>query len=421
MPSPNPLVALVRRVNPCAADVPDAELLDRFVRSGDQAAFELLVWRHGTMVWGACRRILDPDRAAAEDACQASFVALVKHAARLRGRAALGAWLHRVAVRASIDLRRIATRRVPVEHLHVPVHNGDPSCQASDREVRSLLDSCLDRLPDKLRIPFVLCELEGRSNVEVAATLGCPVGTVESRLTRARHRLRGWLMARGVVPAVAIAAVTPPDSAMAAMASASNPTAPSAAVTALARRSIPATLLAKSRALVAVVLVMAMGAVGLGMALAQGEKGEDPPVPPKPKHEKLPMTQPAAGIGPGEVVDLLLVEAWAAPDGQITFVVPREVLQPDKMPPGPFITARVDGKDLRAVGVDGKPLDTTELVKRLPKWTVAVIIPADQGLPDDLYREVLAKRSVIFLVSKALFTPMAKAAGARKRSDGPRP
>src|SRR5689334_17408056 len=111
MPSPNSLVALVRRVNPCSADVPDAELLDRFVRSADQAAFELLVWRHGAMVWGVCRRILDPDRAAAEDACQATFVALVKHAARLRGRAAVAAWLHRVAIRASIDLRRIATRR----------------------------------------------------------------------------------------------------------------------------------------------------------------------------------------------------------------------------------------------------------------------------------------------------------------------
>src|SRR5262245_43188724 len=58
----NPLAALVRRMNPGYSDVPDTELLDRFVQSADQAAFELLVWRHGAMVWGVCRRILGPDR-----------------------------------------------------------------------------------------------------------------------------------------------------------------------------------------------------------------------------------------------------------------------------------------------------------------------------------------------------------------------
>ena len=93
MPDPNPLAALVRRISPGYSDVPDVELLDRFVQSADQAAFELLVWRHGAMVWGVCRRILGPDRDAAEDACQAVFVALARHAARLGGRRAVAAWL----------------------------------------------------------------------------------------------------------------------------------------------------------------------------------------------------------------------------------------------------------------------------------------------------------------------------------------
>src|SRR5829696_8443977 len=99
-----PLAALVRQIAPGRDTVPDAELLDRFVRSGDQAAFELLVWRHGAMVWGVCRRTLAPDHAAAEDACQAAFAALARHAARLRDRGAVAAWLRRVAARAALDL-----------------------------------------------------------------------------------------------------------------------------------------------------------------------------------------------------------------------------------------------------------------------------------------------------------------------------
>src|SRR5262245_40509739 len=180
MPDTNPLASLVRRINPGHSDVPDSELLDRFVRSKDQAAFELLVWRHGAMVWGVCRRMLDPDRAAAEDACQAVFVALAKRASRLRGREAVGAWLHRVAVNASTDLIRIAMRKYPGDYLDVPARDPDPERQASDREVRSLLDTGLNRLPDKLRLPFVLCELEGHTNAEAAAAIGCPVGTLGS-------------------------------------------------------------------------------------------------------------------------------------------------------------------------------------------------------------------------------------------------
>jgi DNA-directed RNA polymerase specialized sigma24 family protein len=98
-----PLAGLVRRVTPGPEAVSDAELLDRFTRSADQAAFELLVWRHGAMVWGVCRRMLDPDRDAAEDACQATFLVLARKAARVCWHDVSG-WLaaaaHRLAVRA---------------------------------------------------------------------------------------------------------------------------------------------------------------------------------------------------------------------------------------------------------------------------------------------------------------------------------
>jgi RNA polymerase sigma factor (sigma-70 family) len=277
MQSTSPLAALVRRVTPALDAVADAELLDRFVRSADQAAFELLVWRHGAMVWGVCRRMLAPDLQAAEDACQSTFVALACHAARLRHPGALAAWLHRVAVRASTALGAIrkATRALPLDALARSDPAPDPARSAADVEVRALLDTGLNRLPDRFRVPFVMCELEGHTNAEVAAALGCPVGTVESRLTRARQKLRQWLQDRGVVPAVALAAVAVPESAWAAMQSARVGATPS--VKELAARAIPRALGAKLRAAMALGLVLAVSAVGLGLALGDAPKPPEAP------------------------------------------------------------------------------------------------------------------------------------------------
>jgi hypothetical protein len=124
---------------------------------------------------------------------------------------------------------------------------------------------------------------------------------------------------------------------------------------------------------------------------------------------------PAGGIT-GDVVEVLVTEAWAGRDGRVTFVVPRTP-DPEK-PPETFLTARVDGKEVRAVGADGRPLDTAELADRLPQWTAAVVVPAELGLPAHVYRKVLSERGVIFLVPKALFAPMSKAAAARRNWEG---
>src|SRR5262249_53748717 len=145
---------------------------------------------------------------------------------------------------------------------------------AADREVRGLIDAGLNRLPDRLRVPFVLCELEGWTNAEAAAVLGCPVGTVESRLTRARHRLRGWLTVRGVTPAIALPAGV--RRAMVRAAARGGAVAP--AVRALADRAVPMALAAKLRALAAVVVgVMAVAAVGFGLAGSDGARPADAP------------------------------------------------------------------------------------------------------------------------------------------------
>src|SRR5262249_33141361 len=99
----NLVLRYVRRIagSAGAGDVADADLLNRFLTQHDEAAFELLLWRHGTMVWHVCRDVTrDPH--AAEDAFQATFLALVRKAKAIRSRESLGAWLHQVAYRAAL-------------------------------------------------------------------------------------------------------------------------------------------------------------------------------------------------------------------------------------------------------------------------------------------------------------------------------
>jgi RNA polymerase sigma factor (sigma-70 family) len=279
-----PLLALVRRLQPDADAVLDAELLDRFTLRHDQAAFELLVWRHGALVWGVCRRMLAPDWHAAEDACQATFVALARHAARVRAKHAVAGWLHRVAVRASLDLLSgRATRPLPGADQEPADSHPGPASMAADRELGQLLDAAVNRLPDRLRMPFLLCELEGRSNADAAALLRCAVGTVESRLSRARVRLRKWLAARGASPAVAV-----PESVQTVMIRAAVPGAVGPAVRALAERAVRLTLMAKLLVTAAALGgLLAVAAAGLALAGSAGP----PPAAVTPKQSETKAAQ----------------------------------------------------------------------------------------------------------------------------------
>lgn len=181
-------------------DVSDAELLDRFARQRDQAAFELLVWRHGKMVLSVCRRLLRHEQDA-EDAFQAVFMALARRAAALGHRESVGGWLYRVAFRIALRARATEAKRTIREHAVPPSEASllDPGDEAALRELRQAIDEEVNRLPEKYRVPFVLCHFDGRSNAEAARELGCPIGTLESWLVRARQRLRGQLARRGVM------------------------------------------------------------------------------------------------------------------------------------------------------------------------------------------------------------------------------
>lgn len=195
--SEHPIGRAVRRFAGDSAES-DLALLDRWVTDRDQSAFELLVWRHGGMVLAACRRALPPDDAA--DAFQATFLVLVHKAGSVGRRGALGGWLHRVAVRVSRAARRKAAGRLRPLAEEPPAPAAD---EAADRDLRAVLDEELDRLPDRLRRVLVLCYLQGKTADEAARELGCPRGTVLSRLLRGREKLKGRLVRRGVAPAAA--------------------------------------------------------------------------------------------------------------------------------------------------------------------------------------------------------------------------
>ena len=189
---------------PTRDHVPDRELLQRYARERDVAAFELLLHRHARTVWTVCRRILAVE-ADAEDAFQATFLVLVRKAGAVRG-ACAGAWLHRVAVNAALRVRQRGSRLVPAtaEYLDtLPASVTDDSAADS----AAMVQEELARLPERYRLPVILCELEGLSHAEAARELGWPIGSVSGRLSRARDLLRKRLSLRGATAPAAIAPV----------------------------------------------------------------------------------------------------------------------------------------------------------------------------------------------------------------------
>jgi RNA polymerase sigma factor (sigma-70 family) len=179
---PAPLTRLAGRLGVPNAD---GELLARFVRDRDDAAFAALVHRHGPTVFGVCRRVLG-NTADAEDAFQAVFLVLVNRADALTARPNLGDWLYGVAVRTALKARTAFARLRKHERTAAERR---PELTADPPPAESWLDRELAALPDKFREPVVLCMLQDRSRAEVAAELGIPEGTLASRLDTARKRL----------------------------------------------------------------------------------------------------------------------------------------------------------------------------------------------------------------------------------------
>ncbi len=177
--------------------LPDAQLLERFVKRRDEPAFAALVARHGPMVLGVCRRLVR-DAQEAEDAFQATFLILTRKAASIQRQPLLAGWLYGVACRVAIRLRSQTARRRTREQTDADLTVLAAADDGAYSEVRPLVHEEVGRLPDKYRSAVVLCYLEGKTNEEAALQLRWPVGSVKSRLARARELLRTRLGRRGL-------------------------------------------------------------------------------------------------------------------------------------------------------------------------------------------------------------------------------
>jgi len=210
------LQSVLRLLSHSAPAAGDDELLRQFV-GGDESAFTELVRRHGRLVWAVCRHLTGCE-CEADDAFQATFLVLLKNAGKVRDAGRLSAWLHGVAYRVCAKARQASKRRLARERAAaVGERNGSAIADSAwDRALAAVHEEA-GKLPEALRVPFVLCCLEGMGTTEAAAQLGWKLGTLSGRLTRAKDAVLAKLEARGLTLGVVagLGLATAPASAVA--------------------------------------------------------------------------------------------------------------------------------------------------------------------------------------------------------------
>lgn len=308
----------------------DTELIEAFLGHDDAEAFARLVRRHGAMVQGVCRRVLG-DANDVDDAFQATFLVLLRKVPSLQWRDRLGPWLYGVAYRTALKARSRRSRNRAIER---PSHamTTEPTTSAVPLpDGMEYLDEELLALPDKYRLPLVLCELQGMSRREAARQLNLPEGTLSSRLARGRQLLRRRLVRRGVTLSASglltlLAAEARADVALHLVGGTvrlaemvkSGKTAGGAAasVLSLTEGVVKSMLLAKLKVITAIlVLLLTLGGAATGtVAMAWGGDDVSPPVA---------QSSPQPTVLPNPVLDL-------RPGQEEMFVFRIHVVQRDK-------------------------------------------------------------------------------------------
>ena len=204
MPNPrrSPLLEFIRHLaDTDSASLSDRELLDRFTAQHDDNAFRSLLRRHGPMVLRVCQGVIK-DHDTAQDTVQATFLVLATKTASLHSVESLGAWLHKVAydlARQTLDKRQ---RQLAREARVLPRTVATPLAEVSAEELLTILDEEVAKLPERYRVPLILCYLEGKNIGHVAQELGCAQSTLYERFQQGRELLRKRLTRRGLTLSV---------------------------------------------------------------------------------------------------------------------------------------------------------------------------------------------------------------------------
>ncbi len=307
--STSPALRYIRRLMGVChlAQVTDRQLLQRFLSDRDEDAFAALMERHGHLVFKVCRLVLGHQQDA-EDAFQATFLVLARHAGSIRQAETVGSWLYRVAYRVAAKAgAQMVKRRTHERRIGTKVQT-EPDAELAWQELQAVLNQELNRLPEKYRAPFVLCCLEGKSGSEVAQQLGWKEGTVSGRLAEARKRLQQRLSRRGVILSAALCGMAVSQKATAAVPPAVVQSTlkaiprfaqgkgvgsgvVSARVVALAQGVTKAMFVAKLK--IATLLLLAIGGVGITTGMIyQGVLGQE--AQSQQQEEKSPVTRRTA-------------------------------------------------------------------------------------------------------------------------------
>lgn len=177
----------------------DAILVER-VQRGDKKAFELLVLKYQRKIMRLLSRLIR-DPVEVEDVAQEAFIKAYRALPQFRGESAFYTWLYRIAVNTAKN-HLVASRRRPSGSGHYETEDGEtfdetdnlsdintPEAAFASREIAETVNQAIDALPEELRTAIVLREIEGLSYEEIAQTMGCPIGTVRSRIFRAREAI----------------------------------------------------------------------------------------------------------------------------------------------------------------------------------------------------------------------------------------
>jgi RNA polymerase sigma factor (sigma-70 family) len=305
-----PVLHYVRRAAGPAGGPTDKQLLDQFLARRDEAAFAELVRRHGRAVLAACRQVL-ADQADVEDAFQATFVVLFRKADSVRWRGSIGNWLFGVAHRLAVRARARARRRRQCEdraagrqaEFVVPP-------DLSWREAIAVLHEELDRLPDRYRLPLLLCYLQGLSRDETAAQLGWTAGAVKGRLETGRKQLRARLARRGVDLSAGLLAALTADATRAAVLTFDlvqstarlAVTGPCPAAVAVLARPVLSTVPVSSAKVAGLALLAVVFAAGARLLAPAAAPPADPPAAPPPPAAPAPAAADAVTYQ-GRVLD----------------------------------------------------------------------------------------------------------------------